>query len=477
MAMASASAALASEHPSSSNPPGKHEAKTDSPKAKNTRGGKDTPYPPEDGFSRVVYLMYGEEKCEDNIIRSIRTAALASKADKEDRRKGMSGMSGGRVLLYYKYVSVDKPEELRIWQMQLCSVLDLRGRIHVGTEGINGTVGGTLESTQLYIDAMNQHHRWGKLFSGIDFKSSEGGRQCFPNLFVRVCTEICQMNCNPEEISWKNGARHLSPREFHELYAKTILPLSANPSSSIPLDSHSDMDHTSSIEMLPRASAVDKLSSAVILDVRNYYESAIGRFKNAVRIQTRTFSEFPEVADQLIEDLDLKNKTHVLMYCTGGIRCERASAYLKSRGVMSCYQLQGGIHRYCEQIEDSKSFFRGRNFVFDRRLSTRRVGQPVIAANSSDDKSGKSLDFGLTAAKKEHIRSVIGECVVCEQQPWDTYDNQITCEKCSALVLVCSSCRSNLNKTKMKKSSHKRSLHHEYKLLCECCKNNDKSTV
>ena len=162
------------------------------------------------------------------------------------------------------------------------------------------------------------------------------------------------MNCNPEEISWKNSAQHLSPREFHDLYVRT-------------LTSSSSSSHESSTNTPPSA-------SAVILDVRNHYESAVGRFEQAIRMPTRTFSEFPKVADQLIEDLDLRNKKHVLLYCTGGIRCERASAYLQSKGVTSCYQLRGGIHRYCEEIGDRDSFFRGRNFVFDRRLTTRRVG-------------------------------------------------------------------------------------------------------
>ena len=445
------------------------------------------PFPADKDYGVVKALMYGKvgSSVVEGASDAIRAAAAACAADKAARCAGKVRSDGdalarssGQVLLYYKYVAVSDPPALRAWQRALCGALDLRGRIHVGAEGINGTVGGTVEATGLYIEAMRHHAVWSRLFADTEFKVSPGGRQCFPNLFVRICTEICQMNCSPEEISWRDSARHLSPREFHDLYAKILhnSPSASTPSTSCDPPHLTSMPSSgSSIGPTPTSptsrEATSSVASAVILDVRNYYESAVGRFNHAVRVPTRNFSEFPEVADKLIKDLDLKNKSHVLLYCTGGIRCERASAYLQSRGVTSCYQLHGGIHRYCEEIGDDDSFFRGRNFVFDRRLTTRRVGSEEDSSNifpcSSAGESSSSRGGDCIAVDRaDDAKNIVGMCTVCEQKPWDTYDSKLMCEKCSALVLICADCRSN---RKEGVRNGKRSLY-PMNLLCEQCK-------
>eukprot|EP00946_MAST-07B_sp_MAST-7B-sp1_P002954 g2954.t1 len=168
------------------------------------RGGvgsrKACAFPPEDDYSAVKLLMYGDASPS---VRSagaaaIREAAAACAADKLLRSKGTpDSFERGKVLLYYKYVAVDDPQALRVWQRDLCAALDLRGRIHVGTEGINGTVGGTCEATRLYVEAMIKHSRWGQLFAGTDFKTSEGGRQCFPNMFEVFGANVPQHICSP----------------------------------------------------------------------------------------------------------------------------------------------------------------------------------------------------------------------------------------------------------------------------------------
>jgi predicted sulfurtransferase len=296
----------------------------------------------------------------------------------------------GKVLLFYHYCTIEQPQELLDWQVLLCGLLRLRGRIHVGKEGMNGTVGGSCEAIRLYKESVQTHCRWSVHFGTMPFKESSGGHHCFPNLFVRVCREICQMNLSPELIHWKNGGRHLKAVEFHKLVEEMNTGIRNKP--NVPTDT-------------------------VLLDVRNLYESAVGQFDGAIRIPTRHFIDFPEVADRLIERYDLRKKKKVLMYCTGGIRCERASAYLRSKGVTQCFQLLGGIHNYVEEMGEA-TFFRGKNFVFDRRLTTKRVGTQLP----------------------------VSTCIFCDEYH-DEYDKHFSCDTCSCLVLVCKSCRTQKMRT------------------------------
>ena len=292
----------------------------------------------------------------------------------------------GAVLLFYQYCEVDQPQMLQEWQQALCKLLRLRGRIHVGVEGLNGTLGGSHNAIKLYKEAMQTHAKWSHNFAGMAFKDSPGGRHCFPNLFVRLCREICQMNSSPEDIHWRDGGQHLPPNEFHQLVQ--------------------EMNTTDT-------------GDTVLLDVRNFYESAVGHFDGAVRIPTRHFTDFPTVADELIDSLQLRQKKRVLMYCTGGIRCERASAYLRSKGVTQCFQLLGGIHNYVEELGEH-TLFRGRNFVFDRRLTTDRVGTTVPN----------------------------GKCTSCSTL-YDEYDKNLSCRGCFCLLLVCQKCRVTLSDEKV----------------------------
>jgi len=302
----------------------------------------------------------------------------------------------GKVLLFYNYCDILEPHKLLEWQKTLTKLLRLRGRVHVGLEGINGTVGGSREAVALYMSALQTHSVWSRHFANTDMKLSSGGHHCFPNMYVRLCTEICQMNASPEKITWRDQCHHLTPLEFHE-QIKSIGSTSTRNDSSDSSDSSGSNGSSSHAD-------------SVLLDVRNHYESEVGQFDGAVRLPTRHFTDFPKVIDTLIETMQLREKK-VYMYCTGGIRCERASAYMRSKGVKECYQLSGGIHKYTVELGD-QTLFRGKNFVFDRRLLTERVGTTVP----------------------------IGACIVCRSR-FDVYDKKISCAKCACLVLVCLKCR------------------------------------
>ena len=226
------------------------------------------------------------------------------------------------VLLYYQYVDVAAVDDLCEWQRSLCSELKLRGRIHVGREGLNGTVGGDVRATALYCTAMARHARWGALFADMAIKRSAAppapAPRSFPGLFVRACEEIIALGIPPSELSWRDASAHLTPREFHAL-----------------LLAHRRRGGDSGNRGDGRGNNPACYDGLVLLDVRNYFESEIGRFDGALRAPTRTFEEFPRFADAIIARLGLAvgggSAPKVAMYCTGGIRCERASAYLRSK--------------------------------------------------------------------------------------------------------------------------------------------------
>lgn len=241
-----------------------------------------------------------------------------------------------KILLYYKYVHIANPQEIRDWQLKLCQQLGLEGRIILAHEGINGTVAGLETSTDAYIAAMNEH----PLFGEIDFKQTIVPLEhtYFDRLRIVVKSEIVNLGINPDELKADNGATHLTPTQAHELLK-------------------------------------NKPENLVVLDGRNYYEARVGKFEGAITPEIEHFRDFPNYIEQNLEQFKDKQ---VLMYCTGGIRCERASAYLKEKGVaQEVYQILGGIHRYVEQFPEG--FFRGKNYVFDSRVTV-KVNDDIVGS-------------------------------------------------------------------------------------------------
>lgn len=268
-----------------------------------------------------------------------------------------------KVLLYYKYVAIQYPKQVQKWQAALCAELQLKGRIIIAHEGINGTLAGTHEALEAYQQAMEAH----ELFGNIDFKVSEGASENFPRMRIVVKDEIVRLGIASDVLSFEDGGQHLTPAQAHELMAQ-------------------------------------KPEDLVIFDGRNNYESRIGAFEGAITPNLDTFREFPEYIDKNLEQF--KDKT-VLMYCTGGVRCERLSAYLKTKQVAKeVVQINGGIHRYAEQFPDG--FFKGKNYVFDAR----------IAMKVSDD--------------------ILGSCDICNV-PCDEYTNCIN-TRCNKQIISCDAC-------------------------------------
>ncbi len=235
-----------------------------------------------------------------------------------------------KIILYYRFTPLRDPEAVRLWQRTLCESLGLKGRILISPHGINGTVGGKLEDLTRYV-------RQTKEFAGfrdIAFKWSDGTRDDFPKLSVRVRKELVGFGV-PEEVKVDeqgvvNGGTHLSPDEIHKL-----------------VDERGD--------------------DVVFFDGRNKHEAEVGRFKGAIVPDTTTSKDFIQ---ELESDKygDIKDKA-VVTYCTGGIRCEVLSSMMKKRGFKEVYQLDGGIVNYGERYGDD-GLWEGKLYVFDRRMIT-----------------------------------------------------------------------------------------------------------
>ncbi len=233
-----------------------------------------------------------------------------------------------KIILFYKFTPIADPETVMYWQRHLCERLNIRGRILISKHGINGTLGGGIEDIKTYIKEMNRHTTMKK----ITYKWSEGGRENFPKLMVKVKSEIVAFGA-PDEITVDetgvtNGGIHLKPEQVNEL--------------------------------------VEKYGDDVIFyDGRNQYEAKIGKFKNAIVPPITTSGEF--INDIENGEISKHKDRPIVTYCTGGIRCEILSAMMKNRGYEQVYQIDGGIAKYGEKY-GSKGHWEGNMFVFDGRM-------------------------------------------------------------------------------------------------------------
>ncbi|MCL7036798.1 hypothetical protein MKW94_023602 [Papaver nudicaule] len=309
-------------------------------------------------------------------------------------QKNSSSPSEDGILLYYKYAEIPDVNNLVEFYNSNCKSLNLLGRVRIAPDGVNVTVGGKLAALEKHIEDVKLND----LFQGTDFKlascdspsNEKIAKECgFTSLSVRVVKELVTFSSQPllESPAISNAGRHLSAAEFHSVL------------------------HSAGNNLESEGQSGSK--QLILLDARNVYETRIGKFENS-NVETldpeiRQYSDLPSWIDSHAEKLQGKS---VLMYCTGGIRCEMASAYIRSKGdgFENVFQLYGGIQRYLEQFPDG-GFFKGKNFVFDHRIS--------VGSSSAD---------------------VVGSCLLCGSS-FDDYSSRCRCTYCRMLVLVCSSCQ------------------------------------
>jgi len=268
---------------------------------------------------------------------------------------------------FYKYFKIKNPEDLRNQLFLFWDRIDVLGRIYVANEGINAQLSipaDNFEAFKLHLDTID-------FLKNVHLNIAiEHDLFSFLKLKVKVRDKIVSDGLNDDTFDSSDIGIHVNASEFNSLI---------------------EDDNT------------------VVVDMRNHYESEIGHFKNAVTPDVDTFRES---LDLIEEDLkDHKETKNLVMYCTGGIRCEKASAYYKHKGFKNVYQLEGGIINYAREVaaEGIENKFIGKNFVFDQRRAE-KISEDVIA---SCHQCGKPADIHVNCAN-DGCHLLFIQCDVCK---------------------------------------------------------------
>ena len=235
----------------------------------------------------------------------------------------------------YRFASFADPQALAAQLRDLCAQLGTCGTLILAREGINGTVAGSEQA----IDALLSHIRTLPGCADLDVKFAAADEAPFARMKVKVKAEIVTLGAGDLDPASQAG-RYLDPAEWNALIA--------------------DPD-------------------TIVIDTRNAYEVAVGSFDRAIDPGTRSFREFPAWFDNFAEQLREEGREpRIAMFCTGGIRCEKSTALVRSRGFEDVYHLRGGILRYLEEMPEDQSRWQGDCYVFDERVS---VGHGLAAGN------------------------------------------------------------------------------------------------
>ncbi|MDG1337741.1 MAG: rhodanese-related sulfurtransferase [Flavobacteriaceae bacterium] len=297
---------------------------------------------------------------------------LYNKLSAEERARIIDENSQERITLsFYKYFNLGNPSLFRDHLFIAFSKLDVLGRIYVASEGINAQLSVPKENLETFKKSISEILPLNDIRLNI---ALEHYSKSFLKLTIKIKEKIVADGLNEKTFDVTKIGEHLDAKRFNQM-----------------LD--------------------DK--NTICIDMRNHYESEIGFFKGAIKPDVDTFRESLETIDMELEK-NGKEKNY-LMYCTGGIRCEKASAYLKHKGIKNVFQLEGGIIEYTRQVSenDLKNHFIGKNFVFDERRGER----------ISDD--------------------IVSNCHQCGK-PCDSHINCIN-ESCHLLFIQCDNCKEKMN--------------------------------
>jgi UPF0176 protein len=296
-------------------------------------------------------------------------AILANKKSKAELIKELESETFRRITVsFYRYVPISAPQSMRDELYRFWDTIRCKGRIYLANEGINAQ----MNVPEHHWEDFKRHLYSIPEFENVPLKTAiEEKKFSFLKLVVKVRKKIVADGIDdPDFKPWDTG-QYLNAEEFNRMM---------------------------------------ELPDAVVVDMRNHYESEVGHFQGAILPDADTFrEEIPKVAEML---KDHKDKP-VLMYCTGGIRCEKASAYLKYKGFKKVFHLQGGIIQYAHEVKEKKliSKFKGLNFVFDERMGE-RITDDVIA---HCHQCGKPCDHHVNC-KNDACHLLFIQCEECAQK-------------------------------------------------------------
>jgi len=273
-----------------------------------------------------------------------------------------------KTISFYRYFIIDNPQGFRDQIYQEWTELNCFGRIYIAREGINAQMSVPESDFEVFLQSLNKH----PIFDQIPIKYAiEDNGKSFYKLSVKVRPKLVADGLSDDAIDVTNVGNHLSAEEFHSLV---------------------------------------ETGEHIVVDMRNHYESEIGHFKGAICPETDTFREEIKLVSEMLTD---HKSRKVLLYCTGGIRCEKASAYLKHHGFKDVNQLHGGILEYARRIKllELESNFIGKNFVFDERLGESVNGQVI----SHCHQCGKSCDVHVNCSN-ELCHLLFIQCSECAEK-------------------------------------------------------------
>lgn len=288
-----------------------------------------------------------------------------------------------QVLLFYKYVTVNNPHELKEYSQELCKRFNLTGRVIIAEEGINYTLEGLTEDTENFVKEFLKDER----FSDTHIKRSEGFGKSFPGLSIKVRKEIVGTKFPSEVDPRIKTGNHLKAEELHDWY-------------------RSNKDF-------------------VVVDMRNSYEYASGHFKGSDDLGMKASRELKDVVDKLD---NVKDKT-IVTVCTGGIKCEKMSSYLLYKGFKDVHQLHGGIHTYMEKYPGQD--FLGTLYTYDERLTMDFGGDREIVGTCKRCKDKTEKYQNCANAECNMLFLICNDCM-SEEGPGFCSEK---CEKSTARVV------------------------------------------
>ena len=247
-----------------------------------------------------------------------------------------------RVAAFYQFAALPDFRELREPLRAICAELRLKGSVLLAPEGINGTLAGSAEGIAALVEELQRGALFGGRLDNLELKYSDAAAMPFQRLKIRLKKEIVTLGDTEADPTRQVGI-YVDPADWNALIAT---------------------------------------ADTLVIDTRNAFEVAMGTFPGAVDPGIRSFGQFKDFAAR---HLDPAKHRRVAMFCTGGIRCEKASAYLLARGFAEVYHLKGGILRYLEGVPEAESRWRGECFVFDDRVALGHGLRERLTGQDSDE--------------------------------------------------------------------------------------------